>query len=325
MKILQKRPSYDFTVLNLTDPQLINHEWDEGHIGRRVLEYTVKELIERVSPDLITVSGDLALTGNDHAYDMFASFLEGFNIPWAPVWGNHDNQGGAEYIDKLADRYMTYPNCIYEKGDSSLGNGNYVILIKEGEKAVEAIVMMDSHDREVYRDADGNEGDAWAKLTSKQICWLSEQLSYIKEIGCPDATLVLHIPIFAYRSASEAAYRSGIKLEELTVEATEGGECWNVGYEDSVGVQYEGISSYPAEDGVFAALKASEIVRHVLAGHDHINNWIISYDGIKLIYGLKTGAGCYWDKRLNGGTVFKINESGAYSVYHEYVDVSSIL
>ena len=108
-----------------------HEEWADGHKARRILEHTVRELIERTSPDLITISGDLAWAGHDHAYDMLASFIDSFNIPWANVWGNHDNQNGAEYIDSVATRYMSYKNCIYEKGDRSLGNGNYVICIEE--------------------------------------------------------------------------------------------------------------------------------------------------------------------------------------------------
>ena len=325
MKILRKNPSRDFTVLNLTDTQLSNEEWAEGHICRRILEHTVKELINRTSPDLITISGDLSWAGNDHAYDMLASFLDGFNIPWAPVWGNHDNQGGAEYIEKLADRYMTHPYCMYEKGDSTLGNGNYVILIKENDAPAKAIIMIDSHDREPYLNSDGNTSEVWARLLPHQITWLSDQLSYLRSIGCSDATLILHIPIYAYRKASNAAYRQDIIRKDVTIDLSNGNECWNEGYEGSTGVEYEAISSYPEEDGVFDVLKKSKIVRHVLAGHDHVNNWMISYEGIKMIYGLKTGAGCYWNKLLNGGTVFKINSNGVYNVYHEYVDVSSII
>jgi hypothetical protein len=83
-------------------------------------------LIERTSQNPITLSGDIAWVGNDYAYDMIASLLEIYKIPWAPVWGNHDNQGGAEYMDKIATRYMTNPYCVYEKGDAAIGNGNYV-------------------------------------------------------------------------------------------------------------------------------------------------------------------------------------------------------
>ena len=322
---LQKKPGKDFVVLNITDTQLDNAEWGDGHVNRQILEYTVTELIKRTQPDLITVSGDLAWAGNEHAYKMLALFLESFNIPWAPIWGNHDNQGGAEIIEKVANEYLTMPHCVYEKGDPAFGNGNYVIGIEENGKLVEAIFMLDSHDREKCVDENGTEQVFWAKLTKAQIAWYKEQADALKAKGCKDSTIILHIPIYAYRLAAGAAYKASIERKEVTIEQADGTECWNDGYTDSVGVQHEAISSHEFEDGVFEVIKEKAFTKHVVAGHDHVNNFMISYEGVKLIFALKTGAGCYWEPTLNGGTVLKINSDGVYNVAHEYVDISQII
>lgn len=325
MKTFVKEPGKDFKILNLTDTQLSNKEWEEGHGHRAILEYTVKELIKRVEPDLITISGDLSWAGHDHAYDMLAQFIDGFDIPWAPVWGNHDNQNGAEYIDSVATRYMTYKNCVYEKGDPALGNGNYVISIEENGVPVEAVVMMDSHDRESYTDGNGESTLVWAKLLPQQAEWVKKELDALKKRGCKDATLVMHIPIFAYRLASSSAYKAGIDLKSITPEMAEGSECWNEGYTDSVGVQYETIGSYPEDDGMLAAFKDIGIINHLVAGHEHVNNFMINYEGIKMIYALKIGAGCYWNPILNGGTVLTVTENGVSDARHEYVNVEHLL
>ena len=325
MKTFVKAPDKDFKILNLTDTQLSNEEWADGHKHRAILEYTVKELVDRVRPDLITISGDLSWAGHDHAYDMLARFIDSFGIPWAPVWGNHDNQKGAEYIDSVATRYMTYPNCIYEKGDPTLGNGNYVISIEENGVPVEAVIMLDTHDRDPYTTADGETKLEWAKLYPAQAEWIKSELDTFKARGCKDATLVMHIPIHAYRLASKAAYKDGIDLKSITPEMAEGEECWNEGYTDSIGVQYEGIGSYPEDDGMLAAFKDMGIIKHLVAGHEHVNNFMINYEGIKMIYALKIGAGCYWDPILNGGTVITINENGVKSAEHEYVKVEHLI
>ena len=325
MKTFIKERGKDFKILNLTDTQLSNEEWADGHKHRAILEYTLTELVERVKPDLITISGDLSWAGHDHAYTMLADFIDGFGIPWAPVWGNHDNQMGAEYIDSVATRYMTYPNCIYEKGDPALGNGNYLISIEEDGVPVEAVVMMDTHDRMPYTTSEGEERLEWAWLLPEHAEWLEKELEKMKARGCKDATLIMHIPIHAYRLASAAAYKSGIDLKGVTPEMAEGAECWNEGYTDSIGVQYEGIGSYPEDDGMLNAFKRIGIIKHLVAGHEHINNFMISYEGIKMIYALKIGAGCYWNPILNGGTVISINEHGVHDVKHEYVKVDHLL
>ena len=324
MITLQKRPNRDFVLLNLTDPQLDDNEWSDGHPHRKIVEYTITELISRLQPDLITVSGDLAWAGYEHAYGMFAKFLESFGIPWAVVWGNHDNQNGADFIEKIVSRYQELPHFIYEKGEPELGNGNYVIRIEENGKPVEAIFMMDTHDKDTYADENGNEKQEWAKLTAAQVAWYTQHATALKEQGYADSTVIVHIPIYAYRLASKAAYKDGVNLNALTVEAAKGADCWNDGYTDSVGVQHEGISAPPIDDGMFSAIKSVGTTNHVIAGHDHVNNFMIRYEGVKLIFATKVGPGCYWEQALNGGTVLKINENGVYDATHEYVDVSML-
>ena len=325
MITIHKDPGRDFIILNLTDPQMNNAEWEEGHPHRRTLEYTLAELVERTRPDLITVSGDLAWAGEDHSYRMLMRLLDSFGIPWAPVWGNHDNQKGAEYTEFLADLALSHKNCVYEKGDPVLGNGNYIISVEEAGKPVTAVFMMDSHDRAPFTNAQGETSEVWAKLWPQQLDWYREQVTALQKDGCNDTLLVTHIPIYAYRNASKAAYKNDVNLSSISLQMANGSDVWNNGYTDSVGVQYEDIGSYVHDDGVLEILKHSEIAHHVICGHDHVNNWKICYEGINLIYSLKTGAGCYWDPTLNGGTVLKINDTGIYDVEDVFIDVSHLI
>ena len=91
MITLTKKKDRDFTVLNLTDPQLLTHEWEREHVGYKVLTYTVNKLISEIKPDLITVSGDISVAEYPEAYTNFAKFIDTFDIPWAVVWGNTEH------------------------------------------------------------------------------------------------------------------------------------------------------------------------------------------------------------------------------------------
>ncbi len=325
MITLKKSPDRDFLVLNLTDPQLGNDEWDENHKNYKILTTTIRTLIERERPDLITVSGDLAWAGCTKAYTMLADFLDSFGIPWAPVWGNHDNQNGPEEVDAVADMFLTHEYCVYEKGNPALGNGNYVIAVEEDGKTVEGIIMMDSHDRMPYIKEDGTESNEWAKLIPEQLVWYREQIAELEARGCHDSTMIMHIPIYAYRDAWTAAFKEGIDSSKLTVADSLTGDCWNDGYKDSFGVKYEGICSYPADEGAFDVMLELGSTKHILCGHDHVNNYVINYKGVKFVYSLKTGAGCYWTPTLNGGTYLRVTKDGVTDVWHEYVDVSGII
>ncbi|MBQ4353817.1 MAG: metallophosphoesterase [Clostridia bacterium] len=325
MKTLIKSPDKDFLILNLTDPQLGNGEWEESHPNRALLEGTIKELIRRTSPSLITVTGDISWAGHTDAYKAFADFIDSFGIPWAPVWGNHDNQDGPAFIDSIADLYMTYKNCLYEKGDPALGNGNYIIAIEENGKIIEGIFMIDAHDQSPYVKPDGEEVSEWAKLIPEQLDWYKEEAAHLKELGCNDTSWFLHIPIYAYREAFAAAFNGSAEDARMVKPEESGDEkYWNDGYKDSFGVNYEGICSYPADEGALDAILEIGTTHHIVVGHDHVNNAAVRYKGVRMIYGTKAGAGCYWNPVLNGGTLLRVTKDGITDVWHEYVDPAGL-
>lgn len=322
---LKKTPGKDYVILNLTDPQLQNVDWNEKNFRERILVGTVRELYERVKPDLVTVSGDIGCAGQYVAYESFADMLDSYQVPWAPVWGNHDDQGGNEPIEKVVEGYLKHPYCIYEKGDPEFGNGNYIINITENDKIVENIFMLDSHDREYFINEEGKKVDRWAKLWIPQLEWYASEIENLKKLGSKESMMVLHIPIYAYQTAANAAFRTGLDRKSVEPQQSSDPMYWNPGYEDSFGVMYEGICSYPNEDHAYDYIKKADHTKTIIAGHDHVNNFVIKYDGVRFIYSLKTGAGCYWNEKLSGGTVITIGSDGVKDVYHEYVDGNQFL
>ena len=322
---LSKPADRDFVILNLTDPQLSDGEWGEVNHNSLVMTKTVETLVSRIRPDLITVSGDIAWAKHMLSYRNFADFLDSLGIPWAPVWGNHDNQCGEEEVDRVANEYLTHPLCLYEKGDPSLGNGNYVIRIEEDGRPVTAIFMMDSHDRMPYETLSGEEALGWAKLIPEQLNWYREQIAALEKDGCRDSALILHIPPYGYKLAADAAFRAGVDKNAMTPDDCRGTRFWNDDYADAYGVQHEGIGCYPCNDGVIDLISILGSTKHIIAGHDHINNTVIPYRSIKLVYSLKTGPGCYWEPSLNGGTYLFAGKDGIREVRHEFVDPTPFL
>lgn len=110
--ILQKEPGKDFKILNLADIQL----GDTLDIGKRAYtEETIRRLVEETKPDLITLTGDQTWTGSQRlSVRYFVELMDSFQIPWAPVFGNHDGEGN---VDKnwIADRYMASEYCLFQK------------------------------------------------------------------------------------------------------------------------------------------------------------------------------------------------------------------
>ena len=63
-------------------------EWDENNQTGKIFRKTVETLIERVSPDLITLSGDLSYADDFASYKKFADYFDSFQIPWTCIFGN---------------------------------------------------------------------------------------------------------------------------------------------------------------------------------------------------------------------------------------------
>lgn len=308
MFILEKKPERDFIVLNLTDPQLADSDWHEESREVLILRNTAEDLIKRVSPDLITVSGDISYSDHMRAYENFINLMDSFRIPWAPVWGNHDNQGGAGSVERQVGLMAGSKYCLYEEGDAALGNGNYTIAIRENGRIIYGIIMMDSHDRMPFTNAEGKTVDEWAHLIPAQLEWYRGQ---IKALDGVKTAVILHIPIYAYRTAFKAAWNSAYDPGSVSISESGDDKYWNEGYRGSLGVKYENIASYPADEGMFDLIRELASTDTVLCGHEHINNFIIRHEGVTLVYALKTGKGCYWIEQLNGGTVLRISEKGA--------------
>lgn len=323
MITIKKTKSGDFNILNLSDFQLTAAEWDISHKNGKIMEHTLRTLMERVRPDLITISGDLAWCGDYSALEAMACALDEYGIPYAVVWGNHDQEHESQKLIGAEKLLSKHPLFVYERGPMELGYGNYIINIEENGQIIESLIMMDTHSTVPHHvNEDGKEVQVWAKLTEPQIKWYLEQVEALKKMGSPRSALIMHIPCYAYNEAFKEAF-CGDKTQ-ISVEESYNKELWNDAYKDSFGVKHENICSYPEDDGVFDAILAANHTKDVIVGHDHVNCFSIPYKGVRLTFTVKTGAGCYWESSINGGTVLSVSK-GSVLTRHELVDISHLL
>ncbi len=313
MITVNKQSGKNYKVLVLPDVQLVLDDVREKNDVFTIAFNTITELENKVKPDLVVLLGDLSNGYSPDVYTTIGDFIEGFGADWTLVWGNHDNQGGAEFIENVSDVFLArYKKFRFEKGDKKLGNGNFVIEVKNGEKTVSGLIFMDTHDRDYIDGA-----EYWAKLDENQAVWYKNEINALKAKGCFNDALFMHIPFRAYRDAFDAAIKPEYANEKISVEQSSDEKIWNDGYKNSTGVKYESISAHPADD-FFKYVCGNGMKNYVFAGHDHVNNYIIDYRGVKLIYALKTGIGCYFSHDLCGGTALEISDDGVDKVYHEF-------
>ena len=70
--------------------------------------------------------------------------------------------------------------------------------------------------------------------------------------------------------------------------------------------------------GMFNVIKELDSTKYVFAGHDHLNNYSVMYDGIRLTYAMKTGDRCSQTPGQNGGTLITMGDET--TVEHIYVE-----
>ena len=71
---------------------------------------------------------------------------------------------------------------------------------------------------------------------------------------------------------------------------------WN--YNHTVGRKGEEVCCPRKNTGMFEILKNFANTKAIYCGHDHNNDYKGFYEGVELVYGRKTGYGCYGPKDM---------------------------
>ena len=298
---LYKEKDKDFVILNLADI----HFEDYGYRALFSLdgEMIIKRAVADAQPDLIVLSGDIVC--GDESSTLFSieritDLMESFRIPWAPVFGNHDDEANCD-LNFLADVMMSSPHCLMKKGDPAMGVGNYIVNIAEKnddgtDRIVESLFFMDSH------HSQPNETQRqWVK-------WASDGINALTDNGA-EISLFMHIPLPEYQTAYDEAWDADAKK-------------WRDGY-DAYGALHETICSdhnpdgTPADQGMFAILKDAGTVKYVFCSHDHMNDFSILYQGIRLTYCMKLGRGSGYQFGFNGATSIRVGGEGVCRITHK--------
>lgn len=269
----------DYKVLVLTDVHLKNHGTFAAWLGINYLldaagKTALDKLVKNTDPDLILVLGDTVLTArNDIEMERFVKQMDSYGKPWAVVFGNHDDEGRADKA-KLADVLLTSEYGLFQYGPQDMhGAGNYVIELTRNDKTQYAFFMLDSGSSHEFEA--GTEG-----INDAQVSWYQWNMDAMQaKYGYKPANMAFfHIPTPAYTTLTE--------FEQ--------------------GYRYEDSCPQKSTDAILEAMLTNQGT-HIFVGHDHNNNFIASYRGMKLAYATKSSYNCYFKSGLTGGTLLTID------------------
>lgn len=299
----------DFKILMFTDTQL----WTILGDNKRCYE-EMDKLVEKTNPDLITLPGDvLSAFASRFSIRNFIKHMDSYKIPWAPVYGNHDEEIPTNTKNWQSDRYMKSEYCLLQKGPNNLyGSGNYVINITEDGKPVYTVFMFDNGKHYKYET-----GKDEVPMSENQIAWYEWNVKGIAEEAgrtVPSMTFS-HFPQPEFREAVE---KLGVKNEDgsYTIPSEYGfGKCNYLPWSTSVNTDF--------------VEKCKELgsTKYIFCGHDHENDASIFYDGITYTYGLKTGPSPKpWNgAEHTGGTLITINgKAENQTVNIEHITITQV-
>lgn len=257
-----------FRIMQVSDVHILSG----GALDRKSLDF-VDRAIDSAKPDLLVVTGDLALaTDNAYAFSVWDKFISRKGVKWAFVFGNHDSTG---YADKtrLCKLLGDYSGCLFAQGPINLADerydymlGNYQVRLTDAYgNTLYSLIFMDSGEK--GRKDDGR----YATFTDSQVAWYE----WLVEGTNADAgknvksMAFFHIPLIQYAQAADA-----------------------VGLDKTTGLE-EGVCSSKRDSGIFDSMKRLGSTVATFCGHDHQNTFAVDYEGIKLCYGGSAGYTTY--------------------------------
>jgi hypothetical protein len=287
-------------VLQLTDPQIIDASqartadrlspvlqeyWAADKKEERCYSY-LREIITETKPDLILVTGDIVygqFDDNGSAFAEFVAFMESFGIPWAPVFGNHENESKMG-VDWQCEQFVNAEHCLFMQRTLT-GNGNYTVGIEQGGKLTRVFFMLDSNGcGEPSRETQKNKQMRIEPgFSMKQTAWYKGLIKDIKALS-PDTKIsfAFHIQFDTFGDAFALYGTTG--AEELFIDYSDNKREGDFGY-----IGYEHYHVWDANQRIWKNLKELG-VDSIFVGHEHANSASIVYEGIRLQYGMKSSA-----------------------------------
>ena len=293
-------------ILQLTDIHL--GDKDNQDIHYKFMDLTIKDAIDKEGHiDFIAITGDLFTVASRSTVKRMISFFNSYKIPWTCVFGNHDEQCyfSVDWLTKQLNNAGQY--CYFKdiQDDDVFGNCNFAVNVLKDGNVFEQLIMMDSN-RYCYNP----KYMGYDYFKQDQIDWYKRLMQHnVNEYGgIVDSLMFYHIP-----------------LPEIN-------DAWDKRNSDPSGVEYDYITGEKNEDccppkynsGFFDVIKEQHSTSGMFFGHDHVNNFIVKYQGIIFGYGIKSTERIYYEDTMMGGRVIKLDGSHNLTFedyYHTYGEV----
>ena len=270
-----------FKIVQFTDVH-----WKADSIASEEAGERMGEVLDAEKPDLVIFTGDV-IFGKPADKSMRCALEPTIKrgIPFAVTFGNHDDELGMSRKE-LYDFIKDMPGNLTSTVEGLSGVTNFILPVKasDGSQDAALLYVFDSHS---YATLKGIKGYGWIK--HDQVQWYIDESKKFTEAngGTPLTALsFFHIPLPEFH---EAVQNEGSFL---------------------IGTRKEKACAPEINTGLFAAMQEAGDVLGIFVGHDHVNDYAVSWKGIMLCYGRFTGGKTVYHDMPggNGARVIELTE-----------------
>lgn len=269
---LHFRQDGTFTIVQFTDVH-----WTDGNERDEQTRELMDRVVETEQPDLVVLTGDTIAGGQApdpaQAWNQAVEVLHRREVPWAAVFGNHDDEGCLSRRD-LMEIQQRHRMCLSEPGpDEVPGVGNYILTVQPRTSHAQPSILYFLDSGSYAPELVG--GYAW--IPPGVVSWYRETATHVRQTyGKGLLSLAFfHIPLPEYN------------------------DLWN--YRVCAGVKQEDVCCPRLNSGLFCAMLEMDDMMGVFVGHDHTNDYIGEFGGIHLAYGRGSGYNTYGKEGFERG------------------------
>lgn len=258
----------------------------------------MKEAILMEKPDLVFFVGD-TVTGGDNRerLEVFCNMMDELGVYWCPVLGNHEGDNPLSVTREFMMKRMAQSKyCLMDAEEIVLSDGTKVerlgdygvhLLDKDG-NIFETLFFMNTgtdmnEEEKIEKGFSDHPRTVYEYILPSQIAWYKEVLKAQGE-GIPSA-MFGHIALYEFEEGYRAATLNDTSYEKG--KEVEPGTEWEYGY------RREGVCSSCYNSGMFQAMLEGGSTNAFFCGHDHINDFLVKYKGIRLGYNQPSGYSSY--------------------------------
>ncbi len=242
----------------------------------------VREMVETEKPDLVVVTGDIIYSAPaDSTLSVVLKTFAKLGVPFCMTFGNHDYDFKTPAV-ALYNQMQKTPNCVMPVLQGKNTDYSLSILSSNGKRTAAVLYCIDTHNKPAIG---GIGGYQW--ISHNQITWYRQRSMVYKQKngGRPVPSLAfLHIPLpeFNYATDNTQCPMYGSRLEKA--------------YSPSI------------NSGMFASIKEMGDIMGVFCGHDHDNDYAVSYFNVLLAHGRFSGGNTEYNHLKRGARVIVLKE-----------------